>query len=127
MLPVEPYYIQRQGSITNTRRETTSSLWTCGQRKRVAHMSTATTTKDDSSSKMVQNRPLVCLKRPKILPLAARLGCRKCDEARRGLFKLRSYPKPYPRFTTATAGTELTTQPLLSIRALALGDRGFAV
>src|SRR5215468_6817446 len=63
MLPVEPYYIQRQGSITNTRRETTSSLWTCGQRKRVAHMPTATTTKDDSSSKMVQNRPLVCLKR----------------------------------------------------------------
>jgi len=52
MLPVEPYYITGQGPITNTRRETTSSLWTCGQRKRVAHMSTATTTKDDSSSKM---------------------------------------------------------------------------
>src|SRR5215471_12276949 len=65
MLPVEPYYITGQGPITNTRRETTSSLWTCGQRKRVAHMSTATTTKDDSSSKMVQNHPLVCLKRRK--------------------------------------------------------------
>src|SRR5207247_680625 len=33
-----------------------------GQRKRVAHMPTATTTTEDSRSKLVQNHPLVCLK-----------------------------------------------------------------
>ena len=33
-----------------------------GQRKRVAHMPTATTPTEDSRSKLVQNHPLVCLK-----------------------------------------------------------------
>ena len=46
-----------------------------GQRKRVAHMSTATTTREDSLSKMAQNHPHDFTKRPKS---EGRRCCREC-------------------------------------------------
>jgi hypothetical protein len=66
MLPAEPH--RRAEPITNTRLETNfaavdmmdnaSALPTCPQRA----------TKEDSSSKLVQNHPLVCLKRLFLYP-----------------------------------------------------------
>ena len=67
MLPVEPYWRAKAPSQIHSLKQT-SSLGHDGQRKRVAHMPTATTTKEDSSSKVVQNHPLICLKRHRKKP-----------------------------------------------------------
>src|SRR3979409_501768 len=56
MYPVEPI----GGGTAHSQMSGASSRQRCGndgQRKRVAHMPTATTTKEDSRSKLVQNHP----------------------------------------------------------------------
>src|SRR3977135_457004 len=63
MYPVEPI----GGGTAPTQISGASSRQRCGndgQRKRVAHMPTATTTKEDSRSKLVQNHPHDFTKKP---------------------------------------------------------------
>src|SRR5260370_9141783 len=88
MHPVEPI----GGATAPSQIHGASSRHRCGhdgQRKRVAHMPTATTTKEDSRSKLVQNHPHDSTKKP----FSITRCCRKC---RRRPRCRRSRPPPSP-------------------------------
>src|SRR3979411_882595 len=74
MYPVEPI----GGGTAPSQIYGASSRQRCGndgQRKRVAHMPTATTTKEDSRSKLVQNRPHDFTKKQNSFPISASDTC----------------------------------------------------
>src|SRR3981081_2080819 len=78
MYPVEPI----GGGTAPSQIYGASSRQRCGndgQRKRVAHMPTATTTKEDSRSKLVQNHPHDFTKKPTFIFLLRHNWRRSCE------------------------------------------------
>src|SRR4030081_2204788 len=97
MYPVEPI----GGGTPPSQIYGASSRQRCGndgQRKRVAHMPTATTTKEDSRSKLVQNHPHDFTKKPYKINNDDRHLTTVGDSVRQGLggrvFGRRSFSRP---------------------------------